>query len=103
MGRLLPSGEGQPNLQGVELMFNLLIAKAHCRYLRFKHDDEGIALTEYLILLGILSTAVVVAALMYGTKLGELWGGWRTWIDGETRLGAPTPGQETVTTGTTGG
>ncbi|MFC6639824.1 hypothetical protein GV827_20290 [Sulfitobacter sp. JBTF-M27] len=56
---------------------------------RFRKEEDGLALTEYLILLGLLTGAVIVAVLAFGTQLGVLWQEWATWLENETRLGAP--------------
>lgn len=58
---------------------------------RFRRDEKGIALTEYLILLGLLTSAVIIAVLAFGTQLGILWDGWADWLVGETDLVAPDP------------
>ncbi|NRB16411.1 MAG: hypothetical protein HRU33_02220 [Rhodobacteraceae bacterium] len=47
---------------------------------RFHSDEEGLALTEYLLLLGLLTAAVITAVLAFGTQLGALWEGWRLFI-----------------------
>lgn len=54
--------------------------------IRFKKDEKGIALTEYLILLGLLTGAVITAVLLFGTELGIAWGSWADWID-DAKLG----------------
>ncbi len=55
---------------------------------RFRDEEEGLALTEYLILLGLLTAAVIAAVLAFGGRLGILW---QTWADWATNLsGAPT-------------
>ena len=46
----------------------------------FARDEDGIALTEYLILLGILTAAVIGAITIVGTQLGTAWGTWGTWF-----------------------
>lgn len=56
---------------------------------RFRRDEKGIALTEYLILLGLLTGAVIIAVFAFGTQLGVLWDGWADWLVGETQLEAP--------------
>lgn len=56
---------------------------------RFRDDKEGLALTEYLILLGLLTAAVITAVLAFGEQLGALWQGWADWINSLT--GAPPP------------
>lgn len=56
---------------------------------RFKDQEDGLALTEYLILLGLLTAAVITAVLAFGGQLGVLWNGWANWINSLT--GAPPP------------
>ncbi|MBO6868764.1 MAG: hypothetical protein JJ877_17120 [Thalassococcus sp.] len=53
---------------------------------RMRDEEEGLALTEYLILLGLLTAAVVLAVLAFGTNLGAQWTAWSTWLTG---LNAP--------------
>lgn len=48
---------------------------------RFRSEEEGLALTEYLILLGLLTAAVVAAVLLFGQNLGAQWGNWATWLE----------------------
>lgn len=55
---------------------------------RFKKEEEGLALTEYLILLGLLTSAVIIAITAFGGSLATLWQGWATWL--ATLTGAPT-------------
>lgn len=56
---------------------------------RFKEEKDGLALTEYLILLGLLTAAVITAVLAFGGQLGTLWQGWADWLNSLT--GAPPP------------
>lgn len=63
---------------------------------RFARDAKGLALTEYLILLGLLTAAVIAAVLLFGQELGANWQSWADWMAG-TDLDAP------ATTTTTGG
>ncbi|CUJ18438.1 Flp family type IVb pilin [Cognatishimia activa] len=51
-------------------------------YARLRSDEEGLALTEYLILLGLLTAAVVLAILAFGQNLGAAWQAWSNWITG---------------------
>lgn len=51
-------------------------------YVRLQDDEEGLALTEYLILLGLLTAVVIAAVLFFGEQLGIKWGTWATWIKG---------------------
>lgn len=48
---------------------------------RFARDEDGIALTEYLILLGLLTGAVIAAVLLFGQNLAASWGLWALWVD----------------------
>ena len=43
-------------------------------------DRSGLALTEYLILLGLLTAAVIAAVLLFGTHLAAAWDAWATWV-----------------------
>ena len=49
---------------------------------RLKSEEDGLALTEYLILLGLLTAAVVGAVLVFGQTLGIQWTAWSTWLNG---------------------
>ncbi|MER9410409.1 MULTISPECIES: hypothetical protein [unclassified Mesorhizobium] len=42
----------------------------------FAREEDGIALTEYLILLGVLTAAVITAVTLSGTNLAAAWGSW---------------------------
>ena len=55
----------------------------------FAAEEDGIALTEYLILLGLLTAAVITAVTTVGTQLGAAWGTWATWFT-TADLDAPT-------------
>lgn len=48
----------------------------------FVRDEDGIALTEYLILLGILTAAVITAVGVSGTNLAAAWSSWGTFFSG---------------------
>lgn len=50
---------------------------------RFARDEDGIALTEYLILLGLLTGAVILAVLLFGVNLGDQWERWAVWVADE--------------------
>lgn len=63
------------------MMINTLVA-------RFKREDEGLALTEYLILLGLLVGGVVAAVILIGGDLNAAWESWAAWFEGN-NLGAP--------------
>ena len=48
---------------------------------RFRKDEDGIALTEYLVLLGLLVAGVIVAVVGFGDELEAAWNSWASWID----------------------
>lgn len=56
---------------------------------RMRDEEEGLALTEYLILLGLLTAAVVLAVLAFGGNLGLQWQAWADWLVDE--LDGPPP------------
>lgn len=70
-------------------MFMMINAYIRDLIVRFHSDEEGLALTEYLLLLGLLTSAVILAVLAFGTQLGVLWEGWVAFITGMTP--APDP------------
>lgn len=43
-------------------------------------DRSGLALTEYLILLGLMTAAVITAVTLFGTNLAAAWDTWATWV-----------------------
>ncbi len=47
---------------------------------RFRKDENGLALTEYLILLGLLTAGVIAAVILIGGELATSWQGWATWF-----------------------
>lgn len=55
---------------------------------RMRDEEEGLALTEYLILLGLLTAVVVLAVLAFGENLGVQWQAWADWLEG---LDGPPP------------
>lgn len=55
----------------------------------FAREEDGVALTEYLILLGLLVGGVVVSVGLIGTELNTSWGSWATWFQAQT-FTAPT-------------
>lgn len=50
--------------------------------MRFRSEEDGLALTEYLILLGLLTAAVVFAVILFGDNLGLQWEAWANWLTG---------------------
>ena len=67
---------------------------------RFARDVKGLALTEYLILLGLLTAAVIAAVLLFGQELGANWESWGNWMRDQD---LDAPATTTTTTTTTGG
>ena len=55
----------------------------------FISEEDGIALTEYLILLGILSAAAITAVTASGNSLGSAWQAWETFFGDLSSRGAP--------------
>jgi len=51
---------------------------------RFRKDESGLALTEYLILLGLLTAAVIAAVILFGGNLGSSWNAWAVWLGANT-------------------
>ena len=49
---------------------------------RLRDDEDGLALTEYLILLGLLTAAVIIAVGLFGTNLALQWDAWADWLGG---------------------
>jgi pilus assembly protein Flp/PilA len=54
----------------------------------FSREEDGVALTEYLILLALLVGGVILAVTIAGNNLAEAWNSWGTWWT--TNLNAPT-------------
>ena len=46
----------------------------------FVAEEDGAALTEYIVLLGILVGGVIVAVGAFGQGLNSVWTSWATWI-----------------------
>lgn len=58
-----------------------MLAQIKALATRFRKDEAGLALTEYLILLGLLTGAVIAAVLLFGQQLGINWDSWGDWMD----------------------
>lgn len=68
-----------------------MIIKAITMLQSFRKDEDGLALTEYLVLLGLLVGGIIVAVGAFGDNLDVLWQAWADWIGG-TDLAAPVSG-----------
>ncbi|TPM03767.1 hypothetical protein FJ960_14955 [Mesorhizobium sp. B2-3-11] len=53
----------------------------------FAREEDGIALSEYLVLLGLLVGGVIAAVLAVGVNLASAWTSWGSWFS--TNLSAP--------------
>lgn len=62
--------------------------KLFCRAaaLRFVQSEDGLALTEYLVLLGLLITGIIGAVVAFGNGVTNTYESWALWISG---LSAP--------------
>ena len=47
--------------------------------LNFLRDEDGAALTEYIVLLGLLVAGTILAVLAFGTELSNIYQGWADW------------------------
>jgi len=47
----------------------------------FVREEDGVALTEYLVLLGLLVGGVIAAVTLAGTNLGIAWNSWAGFFD----------------------
>jgi pilus assembly protein Flp/PilA len=45
----------------------------------FSREEDGVALTEYLILLALLVGGVITAVTAAGSNLSNAWEAWGTW------------------------
>jgi len=82
-----------------------LISYVFDRRRSLRDDEDGLALTEYLLLLGLLTGAVILAVVLFGAQLGAQWTSWGNWMENSS-LGAPADvdngnGGGTTTDGTT--
>lgn len=66
-----------------------MIIKAITMLQTFRKEEDGLALTEYLVLLGLLVGGVILAVTAFGNGLDNAWDAWATWIGGALNI---TPG-----------
>tara|TARA_R110002124_G_scaffold49060_2_gene144257 strand:- start:112 stop:357 length:246 start_codon:yes stop_codon:yes gene_type:complete len=71
----------------------------------FAVEEDGVALTEYLILLGLLVGGVIATVTLAGTSLNGAWATWSGFWDGLPGAGGGDTGGSTGgdTGGSTGG
>lgn len=48
---------------------------------RFLKEEDGIALSEYLVVLGLMLGGVITAVTLFGTNLNTAWDNWADWIE----------------------
>ncbi|WP_429811835.1 hypothetical protein [Ensifer sp. B1-9] len=46
----------------------------------FAREEDGVALTEYLVLLGLLSGGVIASVIAIGGDLQVAWSSWETFF-----------------------
>ncbi|PSH68911.1 hypothetical protein CU102_11620 [Phyllobacterium brassicacearum] len=49
----------------------------------FAREEDGVALTEYLILLGLLVGGVVASVVLIGEDLNTAWDSWADWFEAQ--------------------
>lgn len=49
----------------------------------FAREEDGVALTEYLILLALLVGGVITAVTLAGSNLAAVWTAWAGWFTTE--------------------
>jgi pilus assembly protein Flp/PilA len=64
-----------------------MIIKAITMLQSFRKEEDGLALTEYLVLLGLLTAAVIAAITLLGGNIGIAFDDWADWVAANT--GAP--------------
>ncbi|MCT4371918.1 hypothetical protein CLG85_016970 [Yangia mangrovi] len=81
-----------------EIMFaRLKMTADFTKYLaqRFRREDDGLALTEYLVVLGLMIGGVIFAVMLFGMNLNIAWTQWAEWMEGNLWI---TDGTEIPTT-----
>jgi pilus assembly protein Flp/PilA len=66
-----------------------MIIKAITMLQSFRKEEDGLALTEYLVLLGLLTGLVISAVILFGGNLGTAWNGWAEWLGTTFGAGGP--------------
>ncbi len=72
---------------------------------RLVREEDGLALTEYLILLALLAGVVAASVIAFGGNLEAGWENWANWLSGlpEPEPIVPDTGGDTTGGDTTGG
>lgn len=58
---------------------------------RFMHDDDGIAITEYGILLALLAVILIIAVNLFGSNFTTWWNGNVAGITSKISTGTTAP------------
>jgi pilus assembly protein Flp/PilA len=81
-------------------MKSIVIAAAMNKFNELRTREEGVALTEYVVLLALLVGGVILAVTAFGDALGDTWDQWAGWMTlQEASVSGLTNG--TITTGNT--
>ena len=60
---------------------------------QFRRNEDGLALTEYLLLLGLITAGIITAVLGFGDSLSVLWTQWADFMRAfETAASVPSAG-----------
>jgi pilus assembly protein Flp/PilA len=59
-----------------------MIIKAITTLQSFRKEEDGLALTEYLVVLGLLVGGTIIAVTLFGDNLAEVWTNWAGWVVG---------------------
>ena len=70
-------------------MFDYLYVAAKAKMMTFRRDEEGVALTEYILMLGLLIGGVIVAVALFGTNLSAAWSAWANWLSDTSGVSVP--------------
>jgi pilus assembly protein Flp/PilA len=65
-------------------MMNKLLEKILEKTLQFSEQEDGLALTEYLILLAVIAGSLIVLATAFGASLDTAWAAMTDEIFGNT-------------------
>jgi pilus assembly protein Flp/PilA len=57
-----------------------MIIKAITTLQSFRKEEDGLALTEYLVMLGLLVGGVIGAVILFGEGLAAAWADWTAFI-----------------------
>ena len=70
-----PGGITAHNLSGRKFSMKAFVNSVRA----FAQEEDGVALTEYLILLALLVGGVITAVTLAGTNLATVWNAWAGW------------------------